>query len=683
MKINAVKFKDKKSFDKNKTKSNVAAVFEPFGIVVFEDENPVTVDAAKVSQVNEVDRSLDKIQSGLAICIANDYKLALEFLQLKQVEVKETFEATKTIFVEVPAFSSFDEFYEGLMRSKLFISVEPDYIQPFEATAELSIPAQWHLQNFRATEAWSLIPANAYGEVAVLDVACDVDHEDLAGTISDKSWNCVFDTADVRPISEFEKHGTPCSGLICAKTGNDIGVSSIGNNKLRVQFLHIAMNSNSGGGFFTSDTIVTRAVNKAIANPNCLAISMSWGGGNTYTMFANALTAAKNTGRNGKGICVFASSGNNYSSTVNINPAGLPMVHAVGASAQNNTRAGFSNYGTKLFAAAPGVACPTTDRTGAAGYKPDSNYTNFSGTSAACPVMAGCAAAIILANPSLTEKQVTDIIASTALKSGGYVYDANGKSLELGYGVVDLYAAIVKAQSGELPPPPPPSELYNIFGTIASPASTNQGSQVTITYTVQLDKIRTVDTVTDIALEFVRPDGSKSTFYTGNVTIPKGQVLFTGTLPYTVPNNVTGVGQFNLFIDVQSAINESNESDNMAQTSITVNAPIPIGNYDLEITPTGYTWLDAGRVRCGIRIVNRGAATITSYKLKWEFAGRTGIWDRVETIAPGQGRGSGNVMYPPAGTTYPQTYKVSVVSVNGQPDNNPANDVATLVVNAM
>jgi hypothetical protein len=59
MKINAVKFKDRKSFDKNKTKPNVKAVFDAFGIVVFEDAEHVTPDAAKVSQVNEVDAGLD------------------------------------------------------------------------------------------------------------------------------------------------------------------------------------------------------------------------------------------------------------------------------------------------------------------------------------------------------------------------------------------------------------------------------------------------------------------------------------------------------------------------------------------------------------------------------------------------------------------------------------------------
>ena len=680
MKINSVKFKDKASFEKNKVKSNVLAVYEPFGVVVFQDEQPVAVDSMKVSQSEQVDASLDNISSGLAICIASDFNGAKTFLQSNKIVIKESFDITKTFFVEVPDFKTFDEFYKMVMASSMFISVEPDYIQPFEANADAyAYQAQWHLPNMKAAEAWSLIDANAYGEVAVLDIGCEVDHEDLAGRISSTSWNCVYDTADVRPISENEKHGTPCSGLICATTDNGVGVSSIGNNKLKVQFLHIGMNSNSGGGFFTSDTIVTRAVNKAIANPNCLAISMSWGGGNVYTMFANALTTAKTLGRNGKGICIFASSGNQYASTVNINPASLPMVYAVGASAQNNTRAGFSNYGTKLFAAAPGVACPTVDRSGASGYKPDSNYTNFSGTSAACPVMAAAAASVILANPELSEAQVINIIKDSCRKSGGYVYDENGKSLELGYGVVDMYAAVViaKSQSGE----PNPIPTHNLFGTIASPASIDQGSQVTINYTVQMDKVRDTDITTNIALEFVRPNGSLSTFYTGNVTIPKGQLLFTSSLPYTVPNNITGVGKFNMYIDVAGSFAESNEGDNMASTSITINAPIPVGNLDLEAKVTGYEWIAPDRVRMGIRITNRGALTVTSYKVKWEFAGRTGFWDRAQTLVTGQSQSSGNVMYPSATTTWPQTFKLSIVSVNGQPDNNPANDVSTILVN--
>jgi subtilisin family serine protease len=276
MKINSVKFKDRASFDKNKTKPNVVAVHEPFGIIVFKDEERVTPDHTKVSQVNEVDGSLDQIATGLAILVAPDLDAAIAYCKKNKVQITETFHLTNTLFVEVPVFAAFNEFYISLMNSKLFTSVEPDYIQPFDTNADAyTYSGQWHLPNMQAAEAWSLIDGAAYGEVAVLDIACDVDHEDLIGRISDTSWNCVTDAPDVRPVSDYERHGTPCSGLICAATDNSIGVSSLGNNKLKVQFLHIGYGSSSSGSFSTSDTIVTRAANKAIANPNCLAISMS------------------------------------------------------------------------------------------------------------------------------------------------------------------------------------------------------------------------------------------------------------------------------------------------------------------------------------------------------------------------------------------------------------------------
>ena len=131
MKINAIKFKDKASFDKNKTKSNVVAVHEPFNIIVFQDSQPVKPDAAKVSQAYDVDKAQDNIPTGLAIAIANNYNAAIAYLQKNKVVIVEKFDITKTIFVEVPAFASYDEFYLSLMNSKLFTSVEPDYIQQF------------------------------------------------------------------------------------------------------------------------------------------------------------------------------------------------------------------------------------------------------------------------------------------------------------------------------------------------------------------------------------------------------------------------------------------------------------------------------------------------------------------------------------------------------------------------
>lgn len=687
MKINSVKFKDKASFDKNKTKSNVIAVHEPFGIIVFADEQPVQVDTNKVCQVNEVDRSLDQIATGLAILVAPDLAAAQAYLSKNKIVVTEIFHLTNTLFVEVPAFSSFDEFYTSLINSKLFTSIEPDYIQPYQTDADgYTYAGQWHLPNLKAMETWGLIDGAAYGEVAVLDIACETGHEDLVGRISNTSWNCVTDAPDVNPVSEYEKHGTCCAGLICAATDNGIGVSSLGNNKLKVQFLHIGYGSNGSGGFQTSDTIVTRAANKAIENPNCLAISMSWGGGGStsYPLFQNALTAAKTYGRDGKGIPIFASSGNQNNPNFTQAPAIYPMVHAVGASTTSNSRASFSNYGPKTFAATPGTSCPTTDRTGAFGYKPDSNYTAFSGTSCSCPVMAAIAANVLLANPDLTEAQVIDVIKQSCRKTGGYVYDVNGKSLELGYGVPDMYAAVTIAKSldGGDPVPVPVAE-YNLFGTISTPATAVQGTSISVTYSVNVDKPYTQDIIASVNLTFTRPDGSKFVFYTGDVTIPKGQTVVTKSAPMGLPNNQTGPSLFSLTIDPNFVIKETNENDNTISTGTTITlASPPAEGLDAAVTIDRYEWLDANRVRIFYTFHNKGSVVITSMKVNHGLVGSfTGTWNRTDRIEVGRSATFGsvyNVTMPPV--ALPTDYVLTITAVNGVPDNNPTNNTARLQI---
>ena len=129
-----------------------------------------------------------------------------------------------------------------------------------------------------------------------------------------------------------------------------------------------------------------------------------------------------------------------------------------------------------------------------------------------------------------------------------------------------------------------------------------------------------------------------------------------------------------------SVISETNELDNVSSTSIQINAVAPVGQYDISVESTGYEWLDAGRVRIGTKLTNRGTSTITSYKLTWEFGTQRGTWNVTRTLAPGGVVRTGNVMYPRTTDVFPMTFKVSVVSVNEQPDNNPANDVAVTIV---
>lgn len=678
MKINSVKFKDKKSFDKNKGKANVVAVHEPFGIIVFKDDSPVAADTTKVSHVNSVDASLDSIASGLAILLAKDYNESKHYLEANNIVVADKFESTKTFFVYVPDFIPFDSFYGSIMATGLFISVEPDYIVPMQASAEMLYEGHWHLPNLKASEAWALLPQGVVKEVAVLDVACETTHEDLLGMISATSWNCVTDGPDVNPTSEFEKHGTCCSGVIAANSGNGVGCMSIGNNHLRVQFLHIGYNSSSTGGFFTSDTICTRAINKAIANPDCVAVSMSWGGTASYPIFSNALNSARTTARGGKGIPLFASSGNNSAPSFSQNPAAYTSVMAVGASAQNNTRAPFSNFGPTLFACAPGVSLWTVDRTGASGYGPDS-YKGFSGTSAASPAMAAVAGTILVKNPNLTEAQVREIIKNSCRKTGGYVYYDTGRSLELGYGVVDMYTAVTLAGGTDAGQPTP---SINIYGVISTPASVEQGASVPITYSVVADKVVDKDTQVEFTLSWRNADGITSTFYNGNTMIPAGQSSQSGTIPYTVSNMASGVCQFVMTIDPNNYILESNETDNTAVTSINVVQPLPPTlKLDIAVELTGYKWLDANRCSISYKATNKGSETITSWKASVGFAGRQPMtWNRADVLSPGRFTSGGTVWYVTSMGTLPNTFKLEATAVNGMPDENSANNVATILI---
>lgn len=681
-KINSVKFKDKKSFDKNKSKSNVLAVHEPFGIIIFKDEETVDPDTSKVSQMNSVDASLDQIATGLAILIAHDYNEGLAYLNSANVIIKDSFELTKTFFVDVPDFVPFDSFYGSIMSTGKFISVEPDYIMPMEVNEETPYTGHWHLSNMKCQEAWSILPTGVVKEVAVLDIACETNHEDLAGRISSTSWNCVTDGPDVNPVSEFEKHGTSCSGVICANTGNGIGCKSISNNHLKVQFLHIGYGSSSTGGFQTSDTIITRAVNKAIANPDCVAMSMSWGSlGSGYPLFSNALNMARTTARNGKGIPLFASSGNSYQSDFVQLPASYPSVMAVGASTSSDTKAGFSNFGPKLFAAAPGTSLYTTDRSGAAGYGPDS-YKGFSGTSASCPAMAAVAGCVLVKNPDLTEVQVREILKNSCRKVGGYVY-TDGKSPELGWGIIDMYAAVSLAGgTNPVDPNPPSTPIYNIYGVVSSQATVEAGLQVNVSYSIIADKTMTVATVVPFTLALKKSDGSSLNFYTGNITLQVGETTKTGIIPYTMPNNVSGVCQFVMAIDPNNLLQETNETDNIALTSINVTQPTPpTSSLDVEATLTSYEWLDATRVRIYYKVTNKGTTTVTSWKANVGFIGKAPLtWNRLETILPGKSVSGGTVWTSTLYGNMPNTFKLEVTQLNGLPDSNPANNIATIYI---
>ena len=75
------------------------------------------------------------------------------------------------------------------------------------------------------------------------------------------------------------------------------------------------------------------------------------------------------------------------------------------------------------------------------------SYSYQTGTSLACPHVAGIAALILERNPYLTVTQVNDIIEKSTVKVGDMPYNENRKNgswnSHYGYGMVNAYKAVM------------------------------------------------------------------------------------------------------------------------------------------------------------------------------------------------------------------------------------------------
>jgi hypothetical protein len=106
----------------------------------------------------------------------------------------------------------------------------------------------------------------------------------------------------------------------------------------------------------------------------------------------------------------------------------------VAATDSNDARASFSNYGSFIDIAAPGVQVKTTLKGGGYGWG--------TGTSFSTPVIAGAYALMMAANPGLSPAQLDSVLFSTAADLGTAGYDKY-----FGYGRVNAAAAVTRARS--------------------------------------------------------------------------------------------------------------------------------------------------------------------------------------------------------------------------------------------
>ncbi len=352
--------------------------------------------------------------------------------------------------------------------------------------------------------------------VGIIDTGIDSDHPDLA-----VAGGVTF-VAGTTTWEDDHGHGTHIAG-IAAALANGSGIVGVapGCSLYAIKVL------NAQGSGYWSDVVA--GIDWAVAN-GLQVINMSLGGPTDVTTlreacdnaYAAGLVLVAPTGGSGD-----AGSGDNVGY-----PARYDSVIAVAATDASDLRAPFSSTGPSVELAAPGVNIYSTYLGG--------GYMTMSGTSMACPHVAGVAALVFCANPSFSGADVRWAMDSTAIDLG-----PPGRDNWYGYGLVYAPAAV-----GGSPPPPALSVA------VATDKAAYSGKTV---------RVKVTTTVTDpgglavsgvaVHLDIVAPGGATRTadgatgadgkwfysFYLYSSKDPKGTYTVTATASKT--GYTPGTGQ--------------------------------------------------------------------------------------------------------------------------------------------
>ena len=234
----------------------------------------------------------------------------------------------------------------------------------------------WGITRVNAAGAWSFTEGAGI-KVAVIDTGVDFTHPDLA-----ENYVGGYNTIEPSlPPMDDHGHGTHVAGTIAA-VRNAAGVVGVA-PKASIYGVKVLDANGSGSYSNVMAGIEWAALNKMHV------INMSLGGGGAMEAMQKIITAA-----NKAGVAIVCAAGND-SGAVNY-PAKYPESIAVSASDSTDKLAYFSSKGPEIAVIAPGVAIYSTVIGG--------GYKKMSGTSMACPHVAGLAALAIGAGANTPEK---------------------------------------------------------------------------------------------------------------------------------------------------------------------------------------------------------------------------------------------------------------------------------------
>jgi thermitase len=285
---------------------------------------------------------------------------------------------------------------------------------------------EWYLTKIGAPAAWSTTTGANSIVIAVLDTGVDSAHPDLQAKLV-PGWNIYNNNSDT---SDVYGHGTVVAGTAGAASNNGQGVASVAWN---CPIMPVRISALDG-----------------TASYSAMASGLTWAadhGARVANLSYKASTSATVTSAasyfQSKGGVVVSAAGNQAtfdSSSEN------SSILTVSATDSNDVLATWSNTGNNIDLTAPGWVYTT--------YK-GGTYGSTSGTSVSSPIVAGAAALVLSAKPTLTAAQVQDILKQSADDLGPSGWDTS-----YGWGRVNVARAVSLASGSSPADVMPPSVAF-------------------------------------------------------------------------------------------------------------------------------------------------------------------------------------------------------------------------------
>ena len=283
---------------------------------------------------------------------------------------------------------------------------------------------EYWLDDYGIRSAWE-VTRGAGQTIAIIDTGVAASHPDLAGAVVGGADFSGQGTPNGQtPVgSDDSSHGTMVASLAAARgrgTSGAIGAAP----EADLLAISIGFDDSSAS---SSDDQIADAVRWAVDNGatvinmsltrNTLEWPESWDDAFLYAMQ--------------KDVVIVAAAGNRGSGTTQVGaPATMPGVLTVGGV----DRSGAASWDASAQGISIGVSAPSEQLVGAV---PGGGYVLWDGTSGATPLIAGIAALVRAAHPSLDAANVIQRIIGTAKDAGD-----SGADPIYGYGLVDAAAAV-------------------------------------------------------------------------------------------------------------------------------------------------------------------------------------------------------------------------------------------------